>query len=138
MFEDDKDAVKNEKGEKPFKFIDKRKYSEDSVDSNDKEGKVEQKDVEVDVSSTEKDLNSDKSNLADKTEDNAPTADKVSDMSQFGADFSTFVYSLNTQVLLFLGKIPNPMTGKYEKDINMAKYLIDTIDMLSKKNQGKS
>lgn len=118
MFEDDKDTVENEKNEKQFKFIDKRKYSEDS------EGK--EIEAEADTQPDIKNLNSDKAESDDKTQD----------MSQLGADFSTFVYSLNTQVLLFLGKIPNPTTGKYEKDITMAKYLIDTIDMLSKKTKG--
>ncbi|RZD19309.1 MAG: DUF1844 domain-containing protein [Candidatus Acididesulfobacter diazotrophicus] len=57
-------------------------------------------------------------------------------MDELKADFSTFVYSLNAQALFYLGKLPNPMTGKYEKDLKTARYLIDTIDMLFNKTKG--
>ncbi|RZD16232.1 MAG: DUF1844 domain-containing protein [Candidatus Acididesulfobacter guangdongensis] len=57
-------------------------------------------------------------------------------IEELKADFSTFVYSLNAQALFYLGKLPNPMTGKYEKDLKTARYLIDTIDMLSNKTKG--
>jgi hypothetical protein len=67
---------------------------------------------------------------------NADADKNVNNIDELQADFSTFVYSLNAQALLYLGKLPNPMTGKYEKDLKTARYLIDTLDMLSNKTKG--
>lgn len=130
MFEDNNDAEKNEKDGKQFKFIDKRKYSEDSADKEINAGTA-------DTGANTPDINDSDLGKAEETGNNqANNRDESSDIPRFEADFATFIYSLNTQALLFLGKIPNPMTGKYEKDVNTAKYLIDTIDMLSKKTKG--
>lgn len=139
MSNDNKDvnASNDEKNEKQFKFVDKRKYSEDE---GEKEAGT--------VPSAENVMNGDADGAAAAPAGEAKTVHKEeavepsgndgqdADMSQFAADFSTFVYSLNTQALLFLGKIPNPMTGKYEKDIKTARYLIDTVDMLKIKTKG--
>ncbi len=51
-------------------------------------------------------------------------------------NFSTFVISLSTQVLMHLGEIPNPMNGKMESDLAVAKQMIDIIAMLRQKTQG--
>ena len=67
---------------------------------------------------------------------NAGAAQNDSNIEELTADFSTFVYSLNAQALFYLGKLPNPMTGKYEKDLKTARYLIDTLDMLFNKTKG--
>ncbi|MGC8554532.1 MAG: DUF1844 domain-containing protein [Candidatus Acidulodesulfobacterium sp.] len=104
----------DKEGEKSFKVIDKRKISETEEI---KEAK-----------------NSEEAQPAEKAYEN--TAGTAADMPDFEADFATFIYSLNTQALLFMGKIPNPVSKKYEKDLGTAKYLIDTIDMLSKKTEG--
>ena len=50
--------------------------------------------------------------------------------------FSTFVISLSTQALMHLGEIPNPLTGKMENDIPVAKQMIDIIGMLREKTRG--
>lgn len=50
--------------------------------------------------------------------------------------FSTFVISLSTQALMHLGEIANPLTGKIEKDVSVAKQMIDIIGMLREKTQG--
>jgi hypothetical protein len=67
---------------------------------------------------------------------NTDAAQNDNNIEELKADFSTFVYSLNAQALFYLGKLPNPMTGKYEKDLKTARYLIDTIDMLFNKTKG--
>jgi hypothetical protein len=64
------------------------------------------------------------------------SVDAGGNTEELTADFSTFVYSLNAQALFYLGKMPNPMTGKYEKDLKTARYLIDTLDMLFNKTKG--
>ncbi len=51
-------------------------------------------------------------------------------------NFSTFVISLSTQVLMHLGEVPNPLNGKTESDIAAAKQIIDIIGMLRDKTRG--
>jgi hypothetical protein len=50
-------------------------------------------------------------------------------------NFSTFVISLSTQALMHLGEIPNPLDGKVERDIPVAKQMIDIISMLRDKTR---
>lgn len=51
-------------------------------------------------------------------------------------DFSTFVISLSTQALMHLGEIANPVSGKIEADIGVAKQMIDILAMLKTKTNG--
>lgn len=51
-------------------------------------------------------------------------------------NFSTFIISLSTQALMHLGEIPNPLSGKVESDIPVAKQMIDIIGVLREKTQG--
>ncbi len=50
--------------------------------------------------------------------------------------FSTFVISLSTQALMHLGEMANPLSGKVETDIPVAKQLIDIIGVLRDKTRG--
>jgi hypothetical protein len=51
-------------------------------------------------------------------------------------NFSTFVISLSTQALMHLGEINDPVSGKAEKDVVVAKHMIDIIGMLQEKTRG--
>jgi hypothetical protein len=51
-------------------------------------------------------------------------------------NFSTFVISLSTQALMHLGEIPNPLSGEVERDIPVAKQMIDILGMLREKSRG--
>ena len=51
-------------------------------------------------------------------------------------NFSTFIISLSTQALMHLGEMINPVTGKVEKDVAVAKQTIDIIGMLGEKSKG--
>jgi len=51
-------------------------------------------------------------------------------------DFSSFVVSLSTQALMHLGEIANPLSGKAETDIAVAKQMIDILAMLQEKTRG--
>jgi hypothetical protein len=51
-------------------------------------------------------------------------------------NFPTFIISLSTQALMHLGEIPNPMTGKVEKEVEVAKQTIDILSLLQEKTQG--
>lgn len=51
-------------------------------------------------------------------------------------NFSLFISSLSMQALIFLGEIENPLTHKTEKNLDQARYIIDTIAMLKEKTKG--
>jgi len=51
-------------------------------------------------------------------------------------DFSSFVFSLSTSALLHLGEVPDPATGKTEKDLPLAKQTIDILGILQEKTRG--
>jgi hypothetical protein len=51
-------------------------------------------------------------------------------------NFSTFVISLSTQALMHLGEMPNPLSGKVETDVPVAKQMIDILGMLREKTRG--
>jgi hypothetical protein len=50
-------------------------------------------------------------------------------------NFSAFVISLSTQALMHLGEIANPMSGKVEVDVPVAKQMIDILAMLKDKTR---
>lgn len=52
------------------------------------------------------------------------------------ADFSIFISSLTTTALYHLGDLPNPETGKVEKNLSLARHTIDTLAMLKEKTKG--
>lgn len=51
-------------------------------------------------------------------------------------DFSTFILSLASSAQVHLGTVPNPVSGKTEKDIVLAKQTIDVLDVLFQKTKG--
>ena len=50
--------------------------------------------------------------------------------------FAAFIMSLNTSALFHLGEIAEPVTGKKEKDLTLAKHTIDTLKLLQDKTKG--
>lgn len=51
-------------------------------------------------------------------------------------NFATFVITLSTSALLYLGEIPDPETNKPVVNLPLAKHTIDTLGMLKEKTQG--
>ena len=51
-------------------------------------------------------------------------------------NFATFIFSLNSSVLVHLGVIDDPATGKKVKNLPIAKQTIDILGMLEEKTQG--
>ena len=51
------------------------------------------------------------------------------------ANFALFVSGLAMQGLMHIGELENPVTKKKEKDLNQAKYVIDTLTMLKEKTK---
>ncbi len=56
--------------------------------------------------------------------------------AEIPVNFFTYMTSMGYQAMIFLGEIPNPMTGKSEKNIRQAKFIIDTLLMLKEKTKG--
>jgi hypothetical protein len=52
------------------------------------------------------------------------------------ASLEMLISTLVTEAMMALGQIPHPATGKAEYRPNQAKYLIDTIAVLSEKTKG--
>jgi hypothetical protein len=51
-------------------------------------------------------------------------------------NFSSFVLSLSSAILLHLGEITDPQTGEKKKDLALAKQTIDIITLLQDKTKG--
>ncbi len=49
----------------------------------------------------------------------------------------TMVGWIHPQVMVFLGKVQNPMTGKTERDLPSARLLIDLLAELEEKTEGR-
>jgi hypothetical protein len=63
--------------------------------------------------------------------------DEDQDQTRAGeVNFFNYVTSLGFQALIFMGEIPNPMTNEVEKNMDQAKFLIDTLDMIKEKTAG--
>ena len=50
--------------------------------------------------------------------------------------FSAFIISLNDSALVSLGEIADPSSGKKDKNLALAKHIIDTLAMLQDKTKG--
>lgn len=50
--------------------------------------------------------------------------------------FSFLVATQAAQISTLLGQVPNPMTGKTEVRLEMAKHFIDTLAILQEKTKG--
>jgi hypothetical protein len=51
-------------------------------------------------------------------------------------NFRIFLTSLSLQVAIALGRLENPVTHKYERNIPQAEFLIKTLKMLAEKTKG--
>ncbi len=54
----------------------------------------------------------------------------------FEANFSTLVSGMAMEAMIFLGEIQNPVTKKKEINLEHARYVIDTLELLKKKTKG--
>lgn len=50
--------------------------------------------------------------------------------------FSAFIISLASSALVGLGEVPDPATGRVERDLPLARHNIDVLEMLQQKTQG--
>jgi hypothetical protein len=79
------------------------------------------------------------------TAEQAGSAKKAEDRRDSGSgkgpelprvNFSMFVLSLSSSVMMALGEIEDPISGKAEKNLSMARHTIDILAMLEEKTRG--
>jgi len=51
-------------------------------------------------------------------------------------NFTNFILSLHTSALFHFGDIPDPVSGKTQKDFSAVKQTIDILDMINEKTKG--
>jgi len=51
-------------------------------------------------------------------------------------NFTNFINGLGLECLIGLGKLENPLTKKKEPNLQQARYIIDTLDMIKEKTAG--
>ncbi len=56
--------------------------------------------------------------------------------SEIEIDFKTFIISLGTQAMMFLGFVPDPVSKELEVSLPQAKQMIDIIAILQQKTEG--
>ena len=73
---------------------------------------------------------------ADESESAAAQEEESTDYQLPEINFATFIFSLNHSVLVHLGVMDDPSTGKKARNLPIAKQTIDILGMLEEKTQG--
>ncbi|MFO7972053.1 MAG: DUF1844 domain-containing protein [Desulfobacterales bacterium] len=71
-----------------------------------------------------------------ESEEAAAPEEDTTDYQLPKINFATFIFSLNSSVLVQLGLIEDPATGKKTKNLPLAKQTIDILGMLEEKTRG--
>ena len=106
---------------KDFIIKDKRVFSEEGQDSKETEERKDSPKEDIQEEVSQEDIES------QETEH---------DYQMPEITFSTFIFSLNTSVLVHLGVIEDPATGEKGKNLPIAKQTIDILSMLEQKTAG--
>jgi len=72
----------------------------------------------------------------DTTEKKDPEGQKSKTVTLPEVDFASFVLSLSSSALLHFGDFPDPVSGKRERNLSMAKQTIDILAVLREKTRG--
>jgi hypothetical protein len=105
-------------------------------------GKEEEKETASSAQETTKPEDIDTSKETEKQpeakEGGPPPDEKMTDGEQElpPIDFMSFIMSLSTSALIYLGEVPDPVDNETKKIIPMAKQMIDLISLLSEKTKG--
>jgi hypothetical protein len=73
---------------------------------------------------------------AEESESEAAQEQERTDYQLPKINFATFIFSLNHSVMVHLGVMDDPTTGKKVRNIPIAKQTIDILGMLEEKTQG--
>jgi hypothetical protein len=106
---------------KDFIIKDKRIFAEGGQEQEEKEEAAKPQKEEIKADEPEEAI--------------APEEDKT-DFQLPEINFATFIFSLNSSVLVQLGVIDDPATGKKAKNLLLGKQTIDILGMLEEKTQG--
>ncbi len=106
---------------KEFVIKDRRRFATGDEAAEIKEEKAEPAEADAKTEEPEKDSEPEKS---------------AEDFRLPKINFATFIFSLNSSVLMHLGVIDDPSTGKQVKNLPIAKQTIDILGMLEEKTQG--
>lgn len=106
---------------KDFIIKDKRIFGEGDKDQDKKEEKPKPSDEKI---------------TAEKPEKAAESKEAKQDFQLPEINFATFIFSLNHSVLVHLGVMEDPATGKTAKNLPIAKQTIDILGMLEEKTRG--
>ncbi len=58
------------------------------------------------------------------------------EQGEMQVNFLNYIMSMAYQAMIFLGEVPNPVTGKQEQSLRQAKFLIDTLQLVREKTKG--
>jgi len=112
---------------KDFIIKDKRMFSEEGQDNQGEERAAKEEEM-AESSETEAE--------ASESEDATASAEDAENFQLPAINFATFIFSLNTSVLVHLGIIDDPASGKKVKNLTLAKQTIDILGMLEEKTRG--
>ena len=112
---------------KDFIIKDKRMFSEEGQDNQEEERAAKEEEM-AESSETEA--------KASESEDATASAEDAESFQLPEINFATFIFSLNTSVLVHLGIIDDPASGKKVKNLTLAKQTIDILGMLEEKTRG--
>lgn len=107
---------------------------EKSIDESWKESAAQEKERLEDVTRKAKPA----SVGAPSKETGPGTADALGETSSGASeqDFIQYISSLAYQAMIFLGEIPNPATNQLQRNLEQAKFIIDTLILLQQKTNG--
>ncbi len=73
---------------------------------------------------------------AEQAKAGAATGETFQDIPMPEITFSSFILSLSSSVFINIGAMPDPNTGKVEKNLALAKQTIDLLGVLREKTKG--
>jgi len=106
---------------KDFIIKDKRMFSEEAQEEAGKEAQEEPSKKETEEP---------------KTEEPTLSEEAEADFQLPEINFATFIFSLNSSVLVHLGIIDDPASGQKVKNLALAKQTIDILGLLEEKTKG--
>lgn len=123
----EKDRENGEESGAGFTIKDKRKI-----------GKEEEPETPPEARDTAKPEGGDVPGKPEEKEGESPPDEKATmgDQELPPIDFLSFIMSLSTSALIYLGEIPDPVDNERKMIIPMAKQMIDLISLLKEKTKG--
>ena len=106
------------------------------VDENWKQ-QVKAEDAALDQKFKQDSAEEQKDSQPDETKADSEQPEQAADLQDIPpAEFGTLVSMFSTQAMFSLGVIPNPVTGKVETQLPLARHFIDLLGVLEEKTKG--